>query len=162
MKKNTISKNWIRKQHSDFYVRESKAKGYRSRSAFKLIEVNTKFNFIKKNTTLLDLGSCPGGWAQVAKKIISDGKILAVDIKQMEKIDRVEFLKGDIEKEETKKRYDEQQDAIIIITETIFDCLFDIEYYGCIIGMFEQNNLGVQNITNCERFNTKTTRDIVI
>ena len=104
MKKNTISKNWIRKQHSDFYVRESKAKGYRSRSAFKLIEVNTKFNFIKKNTTLLDLGSCPGGWSQVAKKIISDGKILAVDIKQMEKIDRVEFLKGDIEKEETCKK----------------------------------------------------------
>ena len=104
MKKNKISKNWIKKQHSDFYVRESKAKGYRSRSAFKLIEVNTKFNFIKKNTTLLDLGSCPGGWSQVAKKIILNGKILAVDIKQMEKIESVEFLKGDVEKEETCKK----------------------------------------------------------
>ena len=104
MKKNISSKNWIKKQHRDFYVRESRVKGYRSRSAFKLIEINKKFSFINKNTFLLDLGSCPGGWSQVAKKIIKNGKILAVDIKQMEKIDKVEFIKADIDSKDIFKK----------------------------------------------------------
>ena len=104
MKKNTTSKNWIKKQHKDFYVRKSKEQGYRSRSAFKLIEINKKFNFINKNTILLDLGSCPGGWSQVANKIIKNGKILAVDIKKMEKIDKVAFINTDLDDEDTLKK----------------------------------------------------------
>ena len=117
MKKNISSKNWIKKQHSDFYVRESKAKGYRSRSAFKLIELNKKFNLINKNTILLDLGSCPGGWSQVAKKIIKKGKILAVDIKEMEKIDNVEFIKADIDNKDIFKKinfYFEKEFDVVI------------------------------------------------
>ena len=82
MKKNKSSKNWINKQNKDPYVRESKIQGYRSRSAFKLIEMNDKFKFLKKGTSLLDLGSSPGGWSQVASKNIYKGKILSVDIKQ--------------------------------------------------------------------------------
>ncbi len=104
MKKNKTSKNWIRKQYKDFYVRESKAKGFRSRSAFKLMEINKKFNFINNSTILLDLGSSPGGWSQVAGKIIKKGKILAIDIKDMEKIDKVEFINADIDNEETLKK----------------------------------------------------------
>tara|TARA_Y100000590_G_scaffold187634_2_gene213885 strand:- start:4170 stop:4805 length:636 start_codon:yes stop_codon:yes gene_type:complete len=96
LKKNKISKNWINNQRKDYFVRQSKIHGYRSRSAFKLIEINRKFNFIKKNTFLLDLGSCPGGWSQVSKKIITKGKILAVDIKKMEKINNVDFLNCDL------------------------------------------------------------------
>ena len=96
MKKNKISKNWINKQHNDYFVKQSKIQGYRSRSAFKLIEINEKFNFLNKNTSLLDLGSSPGGWSQVAKKKITKGKILAIDIIPMEKIDNVKFLKEDI------------------------------------------------------------------
>ena len=96
MKKNKISKNWINKQHRDLYFKKSKVFGYRSRSSFKLIEINKKFKFLNKNTYLLDLGSSPGGWSQVATEIISYGKILAVDIKNMEKIDKVSFLKGDL------------------------------------------------------------------
>ena len=95
MKKNKISKNWIIKQHRDPFFKESKIQGYRSRSAFKLIEINKKFNFINKKSLLLDLGSYPGGWSQVANKEISKGKILAVDIKPMEKINNVIFIKGD-------------------------------------------------------------------
>ena len=68
MKKNKISKNWINKQKRDIYFKESKAQGYRSRSAFKLIEMNNKFNFLKRSMLLLDLGSSPGGWSQVASK----------------------------------------------------------------------------------------------
>ena len=96
MKKNKISKNWIKKQHKDLYFKQSKIKGYRSRSSFKLIEINNKFSFLNKNTHLLDLGSSPGGWSQVAAEKIITGKILAVDIKDMEKINKVSFLKGDL------------------------------------------------------------------
>ena len=95
MKKNRISKNWIIKKNKDLYFKKSKIYGYRSRSAFKLIEMNKKFKFLKKNLSLLDLGSCPGGWSQVARKEITKGKILAVDIKPMEKIYHVDFIKGD-------------------------------------------------------------------
>ena len=96
MKKNKISKNWIIKQHRDPFFKQSKIQGYRSRSAFKLIEMNKKFKFLKKGTYLLDLGSCPGGWTQVAAKIISEGKILSVDIKPMDNIHNVNFLKGNL------------------------------------------------------------------
>ena len=95
MKKNKISKNWLTKQKKDPFFRKSKTQGYRSRSAFKLIEMNQKFRFMKKNLSLLDLGSCPGGWSQVAKKEIVNGKILAIDVKPMEKIDNVDFINGD-------------------------------------------------------------------
>ena len=60
--KNKSSKNWIINQHRDQYFKQAKIEGYRSRAAFKLIEINSKFNILKKNTSLLDLGSCPGGW----------------------------------------------------------------------------------------------------
>ena len=94
MKKNKISKNWLIKQNRDPFFRQSKIQGYRSRSAFKLIEMNKKFKFIKKNSLLLDLGSSPGGWSQVASKEIKEGKVLAIDIKPMEKINNVDFIKG--------------------------------------------------------------------
>ena len=95
MKKNKISKNWLFKQNKDPFFKQSKIQGFRSRSAFKLIEMNKKFRFLKKNLSLLDLGSHPGGWSQVARKEIIKGKILAVDIKSMEKIYNVDFIKGD-------------------------------------------------------------------
>ena len=86
-KKNKISKNWLTDHKRDIFFNQSKIQGYRSRAAYKLIEMNDKFKFIKKNTSLLDLGSCPGGWSQVAAKIITKGKILAADIKYMEKLE---------------------------------------------------------------------------
>jgi len=96
LKKNKISKNWIKKQKKDPFFRKSKIQGFRSRSAFKLIEMNKKFKFIKRNSLLLDLGSCPGGWSQVARKEIIQGKILAVDIKHMEQIQNVHFINGNL------------------------------------------------------------------
>ena len=95
MKKNKISKNWLAKQRNDPYFRESKIQGYRSRAVFKLIEMNKKFKFIKKNSLLIDLGSSPGSWTQFARKKISKGKILAVDILPMKEIDNVNFINGD-------------------------------------------------------------------
>ena len=100
MKKNKTSKNWIIKQHRDQFFKKSKIQGYRSRSAFKLIEMNRKFRFLKKKLSLLDMGSCPGSWSQVANKEIIRGKLLAVDIKPMEKINNVDFIKGDFRDKE--------------------------------------------------------------
>ena len=95
LKKNKISKNWITKQSRDLYFKESKIQGYRSRAVFKLIEMNKKFKFLKKNSLLIDLGSSPGSWSQYASQEIRNGKILAVDILSMKEIDKVNFMKGD-------------------------------------------------------------------
>ena len=95
-KREKKSNTWKIKQHKDQFFKKSKTLGYRSRASFKLIELNEKFSFISKNTNLLDLGSYPGGWSQVAGKIITQGKILSIDIKQMEQIKNVKFIKCDI------------------------------------------------------------------
>ena len=97
------SNSWKIKQHRDQYFKKSKTLGYRSRASFKLIELNKKFKFIKKNTNLLDLGSSPGGWSQVANQIIESGRILSIDIKEMEPIKNVKFLKTDILEKKTRK-----------------------------------------------------------
>jgi len=89
------SKLWISRQNNDFYVKEAKAKGYRSRSAFKLIEINEKFKFLKNNLNILDLGSAPGGWSQVCAKINKNGKNLSIDILGMDKVDNIFFYKKD-------------------------------------------------------------------
>ena len=95
-KRTKKSNSWKIKQHRDQYFKKSKIFGYRSRASFKLIELNEKFKFLKKNTNLLDLGSYPGGWSQVASKIITSGKILSLDIKPMQPIKNVRFLNNDI------------------------------------------------------------------
>ena len=111
------SRTWVIKQHRDQFFKKAKVLGYRSRAAFKLLELNKKFNFIKKNTNLLDIGSTPGGWSQVASKIITNGKILAVDTTQMEKIKNVIFFKNDFLETETQtkilKTFGEKIDVII-------------------------------------------------
>ena len=97
------SNSWKIKQHRDQFFKKSKTLGYRSRASFKLIELNKKFKFIKKNTNLLDLGSSPGGWTQVASQIIKSGKILSIDIKEMKPVKNIVFLKANIINESTKR-----------------------------------------------------------
>jgi len=79
--------------------------------------MNKKFKFLKNNISLLDLGSCPGGWSQVASKIVTSGKILAVDIKSMKKINNVHFIKGDFYENEIhtkiKKYFDNNLDVVL-------------------------------------------------
>ena len=71
-KKVKKSNTWKIKQHRDQFFKKSKTLGYRSRASFKLIELNNKFRFLKKDTNLLDLGAFPGGWSQIASKFISE------------------------------------------------------------------------------------------
>ena len=96
------SNSWRIKQHRDQFFKKSKTLGYRSRASFKLIELNKKYKFIKKNTNLLDLGSNPGGWSQVASNIILYGKIMSIDIQDMKPLKKVKFLRGDIQENHTK------------------------------------------------------------
>ena len=98
------SNSWKIKQHRDQFFKKSKTLGYRSRASFKLIELNKKFKFIKSNSSLLDLGSAPGGWTQVVSKIIISGRILSIDIKNMDPVKNVKFLKDDIFDEKTKDK----------------------------------------------------------
>ena len=116
-KRSKKSKSWVIKQHRDQFYKKSKTLGYRSRSAFKLIELNKKFNFIKKNTNFLDIGACPGGWSQVASQIIEKGKLVSVDIKKMEEIKNVKFLNADFSTNETKKKisllFEDKIDVIV-------------------------------------------------
>ena len=96
------SNSWKIKQHRDQFFKKSKTLGYRSRASFKLIELNKKYKFLKKNTNLLDLGCYPGSWTQVASQIIKNGKIMSIDIKEMEPVNNVKFFKGDILENDTK------------------------------------------------------------
>ena len=95
MKKNKISKNWINKQRRDIYVRQSKVEGYRARSVYKLIEINEKFKIFKGGLSVIDIGAAPGSWSQYASRIVKSGKIISVDLKDMEKINGTIQIKGD-------------------------------------------------------------------
>ncbi len=98
------SNTWKIKQHRDLYFKKSRTLGFRSRASFKLLELNKKFKFIKRNTKLLDLGSFPGGWSQVASKIIITGKILSIDTKPMKPISNVKFMNCNIFEKNTKEK----------------------------------------------------------
>ncbi len=91
------------KNYQDHFYKQAKLKGYRSRSALKLIELNNKFKFIKNGINILDVGSFPGGWCQVIKKKVKNSKILGIDIKKTKEIDGIKFIQGDFLNEEIKK-----------------------------------------------------------
>ena len=95
MKKNKISKNWVNKQRRDIYVRQSKVDGYRARSAYKLIEIDEKFKIFKGGMFVLDIGAAPGSWSQYASKVIKPGKVVAIDLKEIEGIKNTIQIKGD-------------------------------------------------------------------
>ena len=95
MKKNKISKNWLSKQRRDIYVRKSKLEGYRSRAIYKLKEIDDKFKIIKNSIKVVDLGSAPGSWSQYLAEKSKNSKIVSIDLKKVDKIDKVHHLIGD-------------------------------------------------------------------
>ena len=117
MKKNKISKNWVNKQRRDTYVRQSKVDGYRARSAYKLIEIDEKFKIFKNGKSIIDIGAAPGSWSQYAAKVVRNGKIISVDLKEMEKIKNTTQIKGDFTemsvKDLIKKHIDTSLDIVI-------------------------------------------------
>ncbi len=107
MKKNKISKNWINKQKRDIYVRQSKVDGYRARSAYKLIEIDKKFKIFKNGMFILDIGAAPGSWSQYASKIIKNGKIISIDLKEISPIDNGIHIKGDFTEPDIQEKIKE-------------------------------------------------------
>ena len=95
MKKNKISKNWVNKQRRDTYVRQSKVDGYRARSAYKLKEIDEKFKIFKGGMSVVDIGAAPGSWSQYVAKVVKSGKIISVDLKEMENIENTLQIQGD-------------------------------------------------------------------
>lgn len=96
MKKSASSRQWLRRHVNDPYVQRSKREGYRSRSAYKLIEIDDKDKVLEPGQVVVDLGAAPGGWAQVAaKRTGSRGAIIAIDLLEMDAIPGVDFIAGD-------------------------------------------------------------------
>ena len=102
MKKNKISKNWINKQRRDTYVRQSKVDGYRARSAYKIKEIDEKFKIFKGGMSVIDIGAAPGSWSQYVTKVVKSGKIISIDLKEMENIDNTIQIKGDFTDTDTQ------------------------------------------------------------
>ena len=96
--KRTNSQNiWLKRQNKDIFVKLSKAKGYRSRAAYKLIEINKRFKIINQKSKVVDLGASPGGWTQVVAELQNKkNQIIAIDKKQMEPVESCKFIYNDI------------------------------------------------------------------
>jgi 23S rRNA (uridine2552-2'-O)-methyltransferase len=90
----TSSQAWLQRQLNDPYVAAARSKGFRSRSAFKLVELDAKFHFLKKGARVLDLGAAPGGWSQVAAS--AGATVVAADVLEMEEIPHVAFFQADL------------------------------------------------------------------
>jgi 23S rRNA (uridine2552-2'-O)-methyltransferase len=105
--RSTSSQRWLKRQLDDPYVREAKRAGYRSRAAFKLVEIDDKHRLLKPGAKVLDLGAAPGGWSQVAAERVQAGKggrVIAIDLLDIEPIPDVEFARMDFLDEDAPAR----------------------------------------------------------
>lgn len=101
MSRSKSSGNWLKEHFDDVYVKKAQEDGWRSRAAYKLLEIQEKDQLIRPGMTVLDLGAAPGGWSQVAAKLAGDnGLVIASDILEMDPIAGVEFLQGDFREQE--------------------------------------------------------------
>ncbi|MFT5117543.1 MAG: 23S rRNA (uridine2552-2'-O)-methyltransferase [Kiritimatiellia bacterium] len=96
MARSKTSNSWLKEHFKDKYVQKSQQDGYRSRASYKLLEISKKDKLIRPNMTVIDLGSTPGGWSQVAAELVGDnGTVIASDILPMDAIAGVDFVQGD-------------------------------------------------------------------
>ena len=96
MKKSKSSHQWLKEHEDDEFVKRARAEGYRSRAAYKLLEIKEKYGILKPGQCVVDLGAAPGSWSQVAQKIVGEkGRLIALDILPMDEISGVTFFQGD-------------------------------------------------------------------
>ena len=101
MAKSKSSKRWLAEHFDDPYVRMAQQQGLRSRSAFKLLEIQEKYALIEPGMTVVDLGAAPGGWCQVARPLVGDtGRVIGLDLLDMEPLPGVEIIQGDFTEDE--------------------------------------------------------------
>jgi 23S rRNA (uridine2552-2'-O)-methyltransferase len=99
------STRWLRRQLADPYVAEARRQGYRSRAAFKLIELDDRFRFLARGARVADLGAAPGGWTQVAvERVGTGGRVVCLDVQAMDPLPGALVLEGDIDAEDTRRR----------------------------------------------------------
>jgi len=102
MKNARSRKTWIKDHVNDFFVKQANKDGYRSRAAYKLIEISERNNLLKPGMTVVDLGATPGGWSQVAaNKVGLNGRVFSLDVLEMKTLPGVTFIQGDFEEEST-------------------------------------------------------------
>ena len=95
-RKKSSSKAWLKEHREDPYVQQAQREGFRSRACYKLLEIQDKDRLIRPGMTVVDLGSAPGGWSQVAASIVgSRGRVVASDILPMDSLEDVQFIQGD-------------------------------------------------------------------
>ena len=119
MKRAKTSKAWMKEHVNDFFVKQAKKEGYRSRAAYKLLEIADRDRLLKPGMIVVDLGAAPGSWSQVAsQKIGHKGKVIALDILEMAPLPGVEFIQDDFREErallELRKHLGEQQPDLVI------------------------------------------------
>lgn len=105
---------WLHRQLNDPYVQRAKAEGYRSRAAYKLQELNERYQFLKPGMKVVDLGAAPGGWSQVAAEIVYNGQkgfVVGVDLLTMEPLEGVILFEGDFTKPEVVERLKKESDG---------------------------------------------------
>lgn len=96
MSRSKSSNQWLKEHFKDHYVQKSWKDGYRSRAAYKLLEIQEKDRILRPGMTVVDLGAAPGGWSQIAAKLVGvKGKVIAMDILPMDTLEDVTFLQGD-------------------------------------------------------------------
>ena len=101
MKRTRTSNAWLREHVNDPYVQRAKAEGYRSRASFKLMEIDERDHLIRSGEVVVDLGATPGGWSQVAaKRMQGKGRVIALDLLEMDPLHGVEFIQGDFREDE--------------------------------------------------------------
>ncbi len=97
-----MPKRWVKQRKKNGFYRKAKARGYRSRAAYKLIQINKRFGILRKGDVVVDLGAAPGGWSQVALEYVGEGgKVVAVDRKRMRPIEGVLVVRADLTDDET-------------------------------------------------------------
>ncbi len=101
MKRTRTSNAWLREHVNDTYVQRAKAEGYRSRASFKLMEIDDRDHLIRSGEVVVDLGATPGGWSQVAaKRMKGKGRVIALDLLEMDPLHGVDFIQGDFREED--------------------------------------------------------------
>ncbi len=101
MKKSKSSRRWLERHFKDEFVQQAQKEGYRSRAVYKLLEIQERDRMLRPGQVVVDLGAAPGGWSQVAKKIVgAEGTVIALDILPMDPLPGVEFIQGDFREDE--------------------------------------------------------------
>lgn len=101
VKRNKKNKAWMMEHVTDTYVQRARSEGWRSRAAFKLTEIDDNDKLLRPGMTVVDLGSAPGSWSQVAsKRILPGGRLIALDILPMDSLNGVDFIQGDFREDE--------------------------------------------------------------